>query len=218
MASEETPETSVGEEEGARYPCPACGATLYGWIAARHPIDRSKLVLDRCEECGLVVTRAPEPPDVATELAALQQDGLAFVIPNRRSFQGGIGGAQWADLEPDRRRLHLTPRSASLLLAERGLAVDAVSTPFGSRSYLGMLQTLVNAFTYRDNFFRNARAGRIPREGGRGRFLFGLDALVSALVAIPMAIVALPVELIGSLARRGGRMRLETSAAEPGGH
>lgn len=212
MAAEETPATE--EEKGARYPCPACGATLYGWIAARHPIDRSKLVLDRCEECGLVVTRAPEPPDVTAELAALEQDGLAFEVPNRRSFQGGIGGAQWAALEPDRRRLHLTPRSAGLLLAERGIVVDAVSTPFSARSYLDMLQTLVNAFTYRDNFARNARAGRLRSEGGRARFLFRLDVVVSALVAIPLAIVALPLELIGSLARRGGWMRLETSAAE----
>jgi predicted RNA-binding Zn-ribbon protein involved in translation (DUF1610 family) len=213
MPAERTPKTPATEEEGAHYPCPACGATLYGWIAARHPIDRSKLVLDRCEECGLTVTRADEPPDVAAELAALEQDGLAFEAPNRRSFQGGIGGAQWAELEPDRRRLHLSPRSAALLLAGRGIAVDSFSTPFSRRSYLSMLQTLVNAFTYRDNFVRNARAGRIrPADGGR--FLFWLDVVVSVLVAVPMAILALPLELIGSLAHRGGRMRLETSAAE----
>jgi predicted RNA-binding Zn-ribbon protein involved in translation (DUF1610 family) len=210
VAAEETP---AEEDEGARYPCPACGATLYGWIAARHPIDRSKLVLDRCEECGLVVTRAPEAPDVAAELATLEQDGLDFEAPNRRSFQGGIGGAQWADLEPDRRRLHLTPRAARLLLAERGIAVSGVATPFSARSYLGMVQTLINAFTYRDNFARNARAGRL--RPASGRFLFWLDAVVSALIAIPMAILALPLELVGSLARRGGRMRLQTSAAGP---
>lgn len=199
-------------EEGAGYPCSACGATLYGWSAARHPVDGSKLVLDRCEECGLVVTRAAEPPDVAAELAALEQDGLAFIAPNRSSLQGGIGGAQWAGMEPERHRLHLTPRSAALLLSTRGLSVDAVSTPFSRRSYLGMLQTLVNAFTFRDNFARNFRAGRIRPDGGRGRFLFGLDAVVSTLVAIPLAVLALPIELIGSLSRRGGVMRLETSA------
>lgn len=200
-------------EEGAGYPCSACGAMLWGWTAARNPVDGSKLVLDRCEECGLVVTRDADPPDVAAELAALEQDGLAFLAPNRRSFQGGIGGAQWAGMEPDRRRLHLTPRSAALLLASRGLSVDAVSTPFSRSSYMGMLQTLVNAFTFRDNFARNARAGRIGPGGGRARFLYGLDVVVSALVAIPLAILALPIELIGSLSGRGGVMRLETSAA-----
>jgi hypothetical protein len=201
-------------EEGARYPCSACGATLYGWTAARHPLDGSQLVLDRCEECGLVVTRAEDPPDVAAELAVLEQDGLDLIAPNRRSLQAGIGGAQWAGMEPERRRLHLTPRSAGLLLATRGLSVDRVSTRFGRRSYLMMLQTLVNAFTYRDNFVRNARAGRIRPEGKtRQRLLFYLDALVSALVAIPLSVVALPLELIGSLTGRGGVMRLETAAA-----
>lgn len=48
------------EEEVASYRCPACEATLFGWNAARHPVDGSKLILDRCESCGLVVTRAPE--------------------------------------------------------------------------------------------------------------------------------------------------------------
>ncbi len=202
------------EDEGAHYPCPACGATLYGWTAARHPLDGTKLILDRCEQCGLVVTRAEDPPDVAAELAALEQDGLDLIIPNRRSLQGGIGGAQWAGMDPERRRLHLGPPSAGLLLGTRGLSVEGVSTRFGRRPYLMMLQTLINAFTFRDNFARNALAGRIRPEADRGkRMLFYLDALVSALVAMPLAIVALPLELAGSLSGRGGVMRLETSAA-----
>lgn len=199
------------DEQEASYPCPACGARLFGWTAAHHPIDRSRIVLDRCEDDGLVVTRAPDPPDVDRELDQILPDRGRIEIANRDSFQGGIGGAQWAGLEPDQRRLHLNPRAAKLLLRRRGIEVLSSSTPFSGASYGGMVQTLVNAFTLRDNFFRNARAGRFRRRTAREKLAFGLDAVVSALVVVPMAILALPLELLGSLVGRGGRMRLETA-------
>lgn len=196
------------EEEGATYPCPACGAPLYGWLAAHHPVDRSKLILDRCEDCGLVVTRDEQPPDPVAELAPLLGGGDFVTAPNRASFQGGIGGAQWAGLEPDRKRLHLTPRAARLLFRPLGTEVLDSSTPFGRRAYLGMLQTLVNGFTLRDNFARNARAGRLPRTTARQRLGFALDAMVSALVVAPLAVIALPLELIACALGRGGVLRL----------
>ena len=70
-----------------------------------------------------------------------------------------------------------------------------------------MSPTEVNAFTYRDNFIRNRRAGLIPDpETGRDRFLYGLDWVVSILVAIPAAMFALPLELLATAFARGGVM------------
>ena len=206
---------AASEDDRANYPCPACGARLFGWGAARDPIDRREIVLDDCEDCGLVITRAARPPDVEAELDALPTTAGTMLIPNRASFQGGIGGPGWANLEPDQRRLHLTPRAAKLLLRRRGIEVLDSSTPFSRRSYAAMLQTLINAFTLRTNFFRNARAGLLPRRNGGERLSFALDMIVSLLVAIPLSVVALVAELIGSLAGRGGLMRLRT-AADPG--
>ena len=161
---------AVDEQKDAHYPCPACGQTLYGWTAAHDPLDRGKkIVLDRCENCGLAVTRRPEPPDAEAEIHQLisaADDGtVEIVAPNRRSFQGGLGGAQWAGLEPELRRLHLTPDSLGLLLRKQGLEVTDVGTPFRNRAFRLMWQTVVNAFTYRDNFVRNRRAGLIPEPG-----------------------------------------------------
>jgi hypothetical protein len=209
---------TVEEQRDAHYPCPACGSTLYGWTAAHDPLDRGrKIVLDRCEECGLVVTRRPDPPDADAELDELIPPGAAgaieIVVPNRRSWQAAIGGAQWAGLEPELRRLHLTPDSLRLLLARRGLEVGEVGTPFRNRAFGLMWQTLINAFTYRDNFIRNRRAGRLPEpERGRERFLYGLDWLVSVLVAVPAAIFALPLELLATVFARGGVL---TATAAP---
>jgi hypothetical protein len=207
--------TAVEERTDAHYPCPACGSTLYGWTAAHDPLDRGrKIVLDRCERCGLVVTRDRQPPDAGAELDALiDADGggaVEIVAPNRRSWQATVGGAQWAGLEPELHRIHLTPEALRLLLAERGLELTAVGTPFRNRSFGMMWQTLINAFTYRDNFLRNARGGRLPEPAGtRQRLLHGIDWMVTVLVAIPAAIFALPLELLATVFARGGILTAE---------
>lgn len=193
----------------APYPCPACSSPLYGWSAAHDPLDRGKqVVLDHCEVCGLVVTRAGDPPDADLELAPLLErlgDGrLELTVPNRRSIQAGLGGAQWAGLEPELRRLHLTPDSLRRLLAARGFELAEVRTPYTKQSRSMMWQTLTNAFTLRDNFHRNAKLGLIPRATGRERWAYRLDRVVSVLVAIPTLIVAYPLEAIAAALGRGG--------------
>ena len=195
--------------EEATYPCPACGSKLFGWTAAHDPIDRSKMiVLDRCEACGLAVTRAPEPPDPDLELAPMLErlggGDLALTVPNLRSVQASLGGAQWAGLEPDQRRLHVTPDSLRRLLAARGYDLGEVRTPFSREGRRGMWQTMVNAFTLRDNFARSASAGLIPRSTARERWAYRLDRLVTVLIAAPAALFGYPLEAIGSLLGRGG--------------
>lgn len=207
------------EQKDAHYPCPACGQTLYGWSAAHDPLRHGrKVVLDRCESCGLVVTRRREPPDADAEIHSLiernESGTVEVVVPNRKSFQGGLGGAQWAGLEPELRRLHLTPESLRLLLAGQGLEVTGIGTPFRNRAFKLMWQTVVNAFTYRDNFIRNRRAGLLPQPAtGRDRLLYGLDWVVSVLVAVPAAMFALPAELLATVFARGGIL---TATAKPG--
>lgn len=203
----------MDESKDAAYPCPACGATLFGWTAAHDPLDRAKrIVLDRCEACRLAVTRGIAPPDPDPEIEALLEqrgDGsFALAAPNIRSIQGGIGGAQWAGLEPELRRLHLTPDSISRLLAMRGLEVERIRTPYSRASLRAMRQTLINAFTLRDNFLRNARSGRVDRHTGTDRFAYWLDWIVTVLVWVPVAVVAWPLERIGAWRGRGGILEL----------
>lgn len=203
------------DTEDVTYPCPACGAKLWGWVSARDPAGGDRIVLDRCEDCGLTVTRAPAPPDVEGELAGLRREGDVLIAPNRESFQGGMGAAQWSALDAAERRLHLTPRSAELLLAGRGTDVLAVSTPFSSESYRAMTETFVNAFTLHDNFVRHARSGRIPRRTVKQKLSYWLDRVVSALVLVPAALFAAPIEWLGSKLGRGGVMHLQVREREP---
>jgi hypothetical protein len=210
-----------GQLKEAHYPCPACGATLYGWTAAHNPLERGhKIVIDRCESCGLAVTRAEAPPDPDAEIEPLLSEGtdgsVVLRAPNRRSLQGSIGGGQWAGLEPEIRRLHLGPRSAELLLERRGLEVRGITTPCAREGRQGMLQTFLNAFTLRDNFLRNARAGRISPTTGRERWLQRLDWVVSYLVYVPAAIFALPLEAVGVALGRGGVLEVEAAPRASG--
>lgn len=202
--------------EGTSYACPACDSELYPWSAARDPIDRSMIVVDRCEVCRLSVTRGAGSPDVEAELAAWGSarggEIVTYRAPNQRSIQGGLGGAQWAGLEPDKRRLHLNPDAIERLLKRRGSEVQSVKARFTFEGYRSMLQTLINAFTLRDNFFQSARAGVLPTSRGRERLEYGIDMLVTVLVAAPLAMVAGLLEGIGALTGRAGEMQVKARA------
>lgn len=210
----------LADSEEVDYPCPACGARLFGWTAAHDPLRSGKqIVLDRCESCELVVTRAAETPDPEAELEVLLDetgDGLIrLVAPNRSSVQASIGGAQWADLEPELRRLHLTPEATRRLLERRGLEIVNLATPFSERSHAAMRQTMINAFTLRDNFLRNERVGLLGEPTTtRERMLRWLDYAVSYLVWVPSAIVAWPLERLAARLGRGGM--LEVTAQRTG--
>ncbi len=70
-----------------------------------------------------------------------------------------------------------------------------------------MWQTILNAFTFHENFARQLRAGTLRPDGAVGRLKFGIDAVVTALLAIPVAIVSAPLELFAALAGRGGELK-----------
>ena len=61
-------------------------------------------------------------------------------------------------------------------------------------------------FTFNENFARQVRAGILRPGGAVGRLKFGIDAVVTALLAIPVAIVSAPLALVAALAGRGGEL------------
>jgi len=197
----------LSREERSEYPCPACGAPLYGWVKISSP-NGEQPVLDRCENCGLAVAREHAPADVPAELASITRGPGEYAAANRRSLQAAIGEGHWAGLDPSR-RLHFTPRAAELLLEKEDLEVGSIRFPLSGRNMTWMWQTLMNAVTLRDNFARDARAGLIHPEGARERMAFSLDTVVTVLAALPVAIIAAPLELISVLLRRGGEMVIE---------
>ncbi len=163
--------------------------------------------------------RRAAAPDVGAELGALERRGDELLVPNRASWAAWLGSGGWSDLDAEEHRLHLTPTSLRLLLAKQGTEVVKVRTPFGWRSYLAMLQTMINAFTLRNDFARHARHGTLAPRSTKDRLAIALDAIVTVLVAIPLSVVALLVEAIAAAAGHGDLMRVRTAptavAAEP---
>jgi hypothetical protein len=184
---------------------------MYGWIVIRPPDPRRGeiYVVDRCEECGLGLTRgAPgEGAILEGDLSRLESGGTAEIrAPNRASWQAGIGGDRWAALELPPPRLHLTVRSVELLLERRGLQARRIRQPLLGRNQAWMWQTLLNGFTFHTNFAREALRRRLTPHTARNPVAFAVDALVSVLAALPLALISVPLELVAAMVRRGGEL------------
>jgi hypothetical protein len=192
--------------------CPACGEPLYGWLLlgpGENGGPDDSILLERCERCRLGVAASLAPANSAPALlggARQAPDGrLELRLANRASVQASLGGSHWAALEPQR-RLYPTPESLPPLAAAAGLEVEEVRFPRRGQGQAWMWQTILNAFTFHENFARQVRAGTLRPRSSRGRLRFGIDAIVTVLAALPVALVSAPLELIAALVGRGGEL------------
>jgi hypothetical protein len=184
---------------------------LFGWAVVRPagaPHSREH-VLDRCEACGLGIMRELEGGTIAKP-----EPGTTFSVPNRRSWQAGIGGGHWGALEVPERGMYPTPASLGLLFEKQGLAADVRQPPLG-RNQLWMWLTLMNAFTFHDGFAREVLRGRLTPRGARSVAAFAADAVVSTLVALPLALISGPLELLAVAFRRGGVLEVTVRGPRP---
>jgi hypothetical protein len=186
-------------------PCPACGQPLYGWLELDTPAGPT--LLERCENCRLGLAAGLEADDVSHELLADAQrlpDGrLELRVPNRDSTQARLGGQNWAALEPGR-GLYPTPESLPLLAEKAGLTLDGIDTPQSRLAQLRMWQTIVNAFTFNENFALRARAGVLQPRGSAERAKYAIDLLVTVLATPLVLVVSVILELVAGATRRGG--------------
>jgi hypothetical protein len=194
--------------------CPADGEPLFVWLETEGYGPREDQVIDRCENCGLVVTRDAIPsPDHAVDALLLgrEEDGTRVSIhaDNAASLQAWLGAENWAALRPGGRAIHPTPRAVGLLLARRGLEVRRVRHLIRP-GMASMWQTLLNLLTFHRDFASEAASGRLRPGTGRGRVAFWIDALVTVLAAIPTAIIAVVLESGAVLARRGGAIEVQS--------
>jgi hypothetical protein len=178
-------------------PCPACGEPLFGWIDERPGLAGP---VSRCESCGLGVVAAPgTATEALRELDRLGADGVVR-IANRAGFSAWIGGAGWAGLERGASYL-FTPEAVRRLLAGRDQVVRGARWAPGA-SVAAMWQTILNGFTFGRNVALGAvgRSAAAPAERPWQR---RIDGLISVVVAVPVLIVAVPLELIAAGLRRG---------------
>ena len=188
--------------------CPACGEPLYGWVVVGQNGDRQgpRRLLDRCESCGLGIAHDAE--DAALEIPS---DG-PISVPNRRSWQAGLGGAHWAPLELEPRSSYPTPEAVERLLERSGGELVSLRQPALGTNQLWMWQTLLNAFTFHDGFAVRVLRRRLRPRTARSGVTFALDLIVSLVAALPVAVVSVPLELLAVAVRRGGLIEAEVKA------
>jgi hypothetical protein len=193
-------------------PCPACGEPLFGWLLVESGEDSSpndSVVLERCERCRLGVAANLAPANSASALLGFARQipngKVELRVANRASVQASLGGSHWAALEP-KRRLYPTPESLPELAAAAGLEIEELSCARRGRGQAWMWQTILNAFTFHENFAREVRAGTLHPGDARSRLKFGIDTVVTVLAAVPVALVSGPLELFAALFGRGGEL------------
>jgi hypothetical protein len=205
------------EASDASRPCPACGQPLYGWLQLDTPVGES--LLQRCEKCRLGIAADLRADDVSHELIGgartLPGGQLELRVANRGSIQAALGGFNWAALEPGR-GLYPTREALRRLAARAGLELARVETPRWGQGQAWMWQTIVNAFTFNQNFATRARARMLHPRGARDRLKFAVDAVVTVLATPLVLLVTIPLELGAALAGRGGMLvALATRSDEP---
>jgi hypothetical protein len=202
-------------EDGA---CPLCGHRLHAWIALPAAGDEASVgvplgardrVLVRCESCGVAVERARKV-ELTAEWAAVcrpaEPPARLIAIPNRASVQAAIGVEGWAAIDLSPGRLIHTPASLELLAERNGQVLQRRRSGFSRRAHAWMWQTLLNGLTFRPNFARELRAGRLHARGASERLRFAVDVVVTVLGAPLVALVSVPLELGATVAGRGGEL------------
>ncbi len=187
-------------------PCPACGEPLFGWLAPQPGLSGP---VSRCESCGLGVVGA-EPAEPAEALRALDElrQGEWIRIANRGGFGAALGSAGWSGLAPGSRYL-FTVEAVRRLIARRDQVVAANRWVPGA-SLAATWQTLLNSVTFGHNVALGALGAGAVAIPAAEPWQRRIDALASIVLAIPAAIIALPIELAGGLCRRGAILRLKT--------
>lgn len=182
-------------------PCPACGEPLFGWLGPRAGLGGA---VSRCESCGLgVVGDGGEAGEALRELD--RRGGGGPRIANRSSFAASLGNAGWAGLEPDARYL-FSVESVQRLVGRRDQVVTSRRWA-PAASLAATWQTLLNSVTFGHNVAL-AALGRGAAVKAPKRWQRRIDGLASVVLALPAALIAIPVELAGGLTGRGAVIRL----------
>lgn len=165
-------------------PCPACGEPLFGWAT----LPLSDVPVRRCETCDLGV--AGDPPPRREAVAILRS--APGRIPNRRAMIARLSSSGWAGIEHGRTLMF--SKSAVGRLGAR-----ARTRP----SLLLAVQTLLNSFTFGHNIALGMLGRGEPTEAPE-RWQRRIDSAISVLASPVVLVAATIVELLGTLAGRGG--------------
>ncbi len=134
----------------------------------------------------------------------LAPGGVLLVgVPNLDSWQARLAGERWYHLDLPRHRTHFTPLGLTTLLEETGFAVEQVEHVLAEHNPLGMWLAFASRLTRRPNYLYHLLKRSAPT---RSR------DLPLTLLALPFVPLAVAVELLAGLRRRGGTVAVVARA------
>jgi SAM-dependent methyltransferase len=137
---------------------------------------------------------------VARALGWLRPGGVLLAgVPNLDSWQARWSGGAWYHLDVPRHRVHFTPRGLEALLRAAGLEPLRTHQVLLEHNPLGMWLSLVSRFTRTPSWLYHALKHNAP--------VLSWDAVVTG-VALPLAPVAVGVELVAGVCGHGGTMAM----------
>ncbi len=153
-----------------------------------------------------VLEHVAQPADALERVVRwLSDDGVVLVgVPNVRSLQARLGGGRWYHLDVPRHRVHFTPTGLERLLVRAGLETIRRRDVLLEHNPFGMWQSLVSRVTRHPSYLYNLLKRNAP--------LVSPDLLLTA-VALPLAPVAVLLELGAGLAGRGGTIAVVAKRA-----
>lgn len=149
-----------------------------------------------------VLEHLPDPASDLLRARDLLRPGGKVVIsvPNLASLQAKIGADSWFGQDVPRHLTHFTPAGVEAISRRVELELESVDFWSLEQNPFGMWQTLVNrASGSRDVIFRC-----IKRQSIGTSTLSRIASLFGLLLALPLLVIAIPLEAAASLLRSGG--------------
>lgn len=187
-------------------PCPVCGEPIFPWMELPGGAGLAR----RCEECGLGILGAEG--DRATLLADLElgEAGDGWIAyENRESTQASFTGGGWAGLETEH-AYRFTPDSVERLCAAEGRLVTERKAQLG-KAIPGMWQSVINTFTFGHNVALGA-FGKSSSVLANRIWKRALDWFITVVLALPVLVLAVPLETLGAATGRCGRYAFRTTS------
>jgi SAM-dependent methyltransferase len=144
-----------------------------------------------------VLEHLEEPAEALAVLASWLTPGgtLVLGVPNLGSLQARLARGRWYHLDLPRHRVHFTVAGLTVLLASCGFEVISVEHLLLEQNPFGMWQSLLSLATRRPSYLYHLLKRNAP--------LASWD-LALTLAALPWLPVAVGLEAVAGLARRGG--------------
>jgi SAM-dependent methyltransferase len=153
-----------------------------------------------------VLEHLPDPEAALAEMRrVITPDGRLLVeVPNFASLQSRLAGGRGFHVDAPRHLFHFTRAALFGSLERAGFETLSVATHSFEFGYFGMLQSILNLATRRQNVLYEIlknRTARPPQSLGR-------DVAATLALLLPAGIVTLPLELTAAALGRGAVLRV----------